>query len=149
MTAPIQRWALVPLRLVIGWGFIVHGYAKLARGADHFAEILTALGAPAPLVTAWAVIVIELVGGLALLAGAFVRPVSAVLAVVLLTALVMVHLPYGFSSVRLVEITSAGARFGPVGYETSLVYLVALAAIAASAPTPWSVDARRSGRPAR
>lgn len=146
MTAALQRWALVPLRLVLGWGFVAHGYAKLARGPAHFVAIVDALGTPAPAVAAWAVIVVELAGGLALLAGAFVRPVSVALAVVLMTALVLVHLPFGFSSVRLVEVTAAGARFGPVGYELSLVYLVALAALAASAPTPWSVDRARAGR---
>jgi putative oxidoreductase len=146
MTAAIQRWALVPLRLVLGWGFVAHGYAKLARGPDHFVAIVDALGAPAPAVAAWAVIIVELAGGLALLAGAFVRPVSLALAGVLLTALVLVHLPYGFSSVRLVEMTPAGARFGPVGYELSLVYLVGLAALAGSVPSPWSVDGARSRR---
>ena len=28
------RWALVPLRLVVGFGFAYHGYAKLERGPD-------------------------------------------------------------------------------------------------------------------
>jgi len=144
MTSAIQRWALVPLRLVLGWGFVMHGYAKLARGPDHFATIVHTLGAPAPLLVAWLVIVVELTGGIALIAGAFVRPISLALGVVLVTALLLVHLPYGFSSVRLVELTAAGARFGPVGYELALVYLVALAALAGSVPSPWSVDRARA-----
>jgi putative oxidoreductase len=33
---PIARWAPVPLRLIVGYGFIEHGFAKLARGLDAF-----------------------------------------------------------------------------------------------------------------
>jgi putative oxidoreductase len=40
--------ALVPLRLVVGFGFVAHGYAKLARGPESFAAILHVMGIPAP-----------------------------------------------------------------------------------------------------
>jgi putative oxidoreductase len=145
-----KRLPLVPLRVVIGVGFVMHGYAKLARGPEHFAAVVATLGLPAPTATAWLTIAIELGGGLAVLAGAFVRPVSVVLAGVLVTAIAGVHWRYGFSSVRLVELTHDGARFGPVGYELPLVYLAALAALALAEPTPGSVDdwrRRRRGAP--
>jgi len=29
-----ERWALVPLRLLIGFGFAAHDFAKLTRGVD-------------------------------------------------------------------------------------------------------------------
>ena len=32
--SPIARWAPVPLHLIVGYGFMEHGYAKLARGLD-------------------------------------------------------------------------------------------------------------------
>ena len=32
--SPIARWAPVPLRLIVGYGFMEHGFAKLARGPD-------------------------------------------------------------------------------------------------------------------
>ena len=35
-----QRFALLPSRLVIGFGFGAHGYAKVARGPEQFARIL-------------------------------------------------------------------------------------------------------------
>jgi len=44
----IARWAPVPLRLIVGYGFMEHGFAKLARGLDAFPAILQALGVPAP-----------------------------------------------------------------------------------------------------
>lgn len=140
------RWPLVPLRAVIGFGFIMHGHAKLVRGPEHFAAVVAALGLPAPTVTAWLTIAVELVGGVAVLAGAFLRPAAVVLAGVLVTAIVGVHWRYGFSSVRLVELGHDGARFGPVGYELALVYLAALAALAVSEPTAWSIDDRRRRR---
>jgi putative oxidoreductase len=39
-------------------------------------------------------------------------------------------LPYGFSSIKPREVTSAGPQFGPPGYETDLLYIAALAALA-------------------
>ena len=62
-----------------------------------------------------------------------------------MTAIARVHWQFGFSSVRSLELTDAGPRFGPVGYELALVYLAALAALALARPTPWSVDRWRSG----
>jgi putative oxidoreductase len=38
-----------------------------------------------------------------------------------------VHLPYGFSSIELNAVTSAGTQFGPPGYEVNLLYLACLA----------------------
>src|SRR5215469_6332795 len=72
-----QSWHPLPLRLVIGFGFVQHGYAKLSRGADGFIAILHAIGVPFADLLGWATIVVEIVGGLLILAGAFV-PVAAV-----------------------------------------------------------------------
>lgn len=133
-------WKLVPLRLVIGFGFVAHGYAKLARGPDAFAVILTSLGVPQPELMAWVTTLLELVGGLALMAGAFVLPLALPLAIVMLTALFSVHLPYGFSSIRLRAVTAAGAEFGPIGYELNLLYLAGLLTLAVGGSGKWSVD---------
>ncbi|HXG82487.1 MAG TPA: DoxX family protein [Pyrinomonadaceae bacterium] len=43
-----SAWALLPLRLIIGFGFMSHGYAKLSKGVDGFADILQTIGVPAP-----------------------------------------------------------------------------------------------------
>ena len=43
----IARWAPVPLRLIVGYGFMEHGFAKLGRGPEAFADILHAIGVPA------------------------------------------------------------------------------------------------------
>jgi putative oxidoreductase len=137
---PPARWAVLPLRLIVGYGFIAHGLAKLARGPHAFEAILQALGVPEPHVMAWSVILIEVLGGLAVILGAFVRFVSLPMAVVVLVAMFTVHLPYGFSSIKLVAVTSAGAQFGPPGYECNLLYLACLAAIVLGGPGPLAID---------
>jgi uncharacterized membrane protein YphA (DoxX/SURF4 family) len=68
----IARWAPIPLRLIVGFGFMEHGFAKLSKGPDAFADILHELAVPAPHFMAWVSIVTELFGGLAILLGAFV-----------------------------------------------------------------------------
>src|SRR5690242_4558214 len=120
------RLAALPLRLVVGYGFMAHGYAKLARGPEHFISILSALGVPAPAVMGWLTILIELLGGFALLIGAFVAFVSVPLAAILAVAALTVHLQYGFSSIKLQAVTTAGAQFGPPGFELNLLYLASL-----------------------
>lgn len=143
----LARWAIVPMRMLVGFGFMEHGFAKLSKGPDAFAGILQQMGVPLPHVAAWLTIGTELVGGLALLLGAFVVWASIPMALVLLVAMVTVHLPYGFSSVRLLSVSPSGAKFGPVGYELDLLYLTALITLALQGPSPFSIDNLRRQRP--
>jgi putative oxidoreductase len=137
---PLARWAPLPLRLIVGYGFMEHGFAKLARGADSFIAILHAIGVPEAYFMGWATIGIEIVGGLAILVGALVPIVSLPMAAVLMVAMFTVHLPYGFSSIKLLAVTSAGAQFGPPGYETDLLYLAAILALVLGGPGPFAID---------
>jgi len=136
----IARRAPIPLRLIVGFGFMEHGFAKLSKGPDAFATILHALAVPAPHFVAWFTILTELLGGLAILLGAFVSLVSLPMAALLLVAIFTVHLPYGFSSIKLIAITAAGAQFGPPGYECDLLYLACLAALVLGGPGPLAID---------
>ncbi len=95
---PMAHWVPIPLRLIVGYGFIQHGFAKLNKGPDAFAAILHMIGMPVAHFMAWLTIFTEMLGGLAVLFGAFVPLVSLPMAAVLLTAIFTVHLPYGFSS---------------------------------------------------
>ena len=72
--------------------------------------------------------------------GAFVTLASLPIAVVLLVAIFTVHLPYGFSSIKLNAVTAAGAQFGPPGYEVNLLYLAGLAALVLGGPGPLAID---------
>jgi 5-methylphenazine-1-carboxylate 1-monooxygenase len=134
------RWAPIPLRLIVGYGFMQHGFAKLARGPEAFATILHAIGVPGPHFTAWITVLTEILGGLAVTLGAFVTAASIPMAVILLVAIFTVHLPYGFSSIKLLAVTAAGAQFGQPGYETDVLYLACLAALVLGGAGPFAVD---------
>jgi putative oxidoreductase len=141
-----SEWGILPVRMMIGFGFAAHGYAKLSRGPEHFAIILHALGIPLPQLTAWVTSLIELTGGIGVMAGAFVVPLSLPLAIVMLTAMFGVHFQYGFSSIRLKAVTASGAEFGPVGYEINLLYIAGLASLALVGAGRLSVDRLLSAR---
>jgi putative oxidoreductase len=141
MTSHARYWA-IPLRVIVGYGFMAHGYAKLSRGAGQFAAVLHALGVPMPDLAAWLTIGIELAGGAAILAGALLPLVTVPLAAVLVVAVVTVHLPYGFSSIKLQAVSEMGPTFGPPGYETALLYLAALAALVMGGPGPFALGNR-------
>ncbi len=142
----VARWAPLFLRLIVGYGFLQHGVAKILKGPDAFASILQMIGVPAPHFMAWLTILTELIGGAAVLVGALVPLVSLPLAGVLLVAIFTVHLPYGFSSIKLMAVTASGARFGPVGYETNLLYLAALACLVLGGSGPFAIDGLRKQR---
>ena len=142
-------WAAIPLRLIVGFGFLQHGYAKLARGADHFVGIVHALHVPMPFMMAWATILVEVLGGAAVLAGFFIPLASVPMAIVLLVAIFTVHWPNGFSSIKLQTVTDAGAHFGQPGYETDLLYLAAIVALVIIGSGPLSLDRHLLHRPDR
>jgi putative oxidoreductase len=135
----INRWPLLPLRLIVGFGFMEHGLTKLAKGPDAFATILQAMGVPGPHFMAWSTVLVEILGGLAVMLGLFVTLASLSMAAVLSVAMFIVHLPYGFSSIKLEAITAAGPQFGPPGYEADLLYLACLAALVVGGPGPLAI----------
>jgi putative oxidoreductase len=139
----LARYVALPLRLMVGYGFLEHGMAKWSKGPDTFAAILHAIGVPAPHLMAWLTIGTEVLGGIAILFGAFVSLVSIPALILLAVAIVTVHLPYGFSSIKLVSVTAGRAQFGPSGYECDLLYIACIVALALSGPSPWSIDAYR------
>ena len=65
---------------------------------------------------------------------------SLPMAAVLLVAIFTVHLPYGFSSIKLINVTSGHAQLGPPGYETNLLYLACLAALVLGGSGPMAID---------
>src|SRR3984885_8617588 len=139
----LTKYAAVPLRLIVGYGFWEHGIAKWTKGPDAFAAILRAAHVPAPYVMAWLTILTEIFGGLAILLGAFVALVSVPTIALLGVAIITVHLPYGFSSIKLMKIVDGRAQFGPPGYECDLLYIACIVSLVLCGPTPWSVDAYR------
>ena len=136
----VARWAPIPLRLIVGYGFMEHGFAKLSKGPENFAAILHALSVPAAHFMAWLTILTELIGGLAVLLGAFLPLVSLPMAVLLFVAIFTVHLPYGFTSIKLMSVMAGHAQFGPPGYECNLLYLACLTALVFGGSGPLAID---------
>jgi putative oxidoreductase len=145
-SAFLVRWAPIPLRLIVGLGFMQHGYVKFTRGPEAFAAILQLMGVPAPHLMAWLTILIEVFGGLAVFLGALIPLVSIPMTGLLLVAIATVHLPYGFSSIKLVGVTNGRDQFGPPGYEVDLLYIACMAALAAEGSGPLSIAALLSKR---
>ena len=135
-----RQWVPLPLRLIIGYGFMAHGWAKLSRGPAGFAKLLEQVGAPLPEATAWLSTFIEVLGGLAILAGAFVAAVSVPLIVMMLVAIFTVHVRYGFSAINTIGLTADGPQFGPPGYEINLLYIAGLLALILGGAGPFSLD---------
>jgi putative oxidoreductase len=134
------QWVPLPLRLILGFGFMAHGWAKLSRGPSGFAKLLAQIGAPFPEATAWVSTFLELLGGLAIFVGAFVEVVSVPLIVMMLVAMFTVHLKYGFSSVNTIGLTEDGPQFGPPGYEVNLLYIAGLVSLILGGAGTLSVD---------
>ena len=135
LTAPLF------LRLAVGFGFVAHGWAKLVRGPEHFAELLKVLHVPFPHLMAWLSVGTELLGGLALLAGLLVSLVSIPLIGTMLVAQFTIHIHYGYSSVKTIGLTAQGPIFGPPGYELNTIYIAGLLVLIILGAGRYSLDA--------
>jgi len=141
-----QRWVPIPIRLILGVGFMAHGWAKWNRGPALFAELLKQAHVPMPLANAWLVTLLEIFGGLALLIGAFVTIVSVPLILSMLGAMFTVNIKYGFSAVNTIGLTHEGPKLGPPGYEINLLYSACLVVLILGGAGPLSIDALRTRR---
>src|SRR5262245_61703350 len=145
--AKCAPYAAIPVRMIVGYGFLAHGFAKWHSTPEAFAATLHALGVPAPHLVAWFTIATELLSGIAILIGGFVSLVSIPSIILLAVAIVTVHLPYGFSSIKLLGVSNGRAQFGPPGYECDLLYIASIVVLLLSGSTPCSVDNYRSRAP--
>ena len=136
----LVQWSYLPLRLVMGTGFMVHGWAKWSRGPATFGKLLHFLGVPLPELTAWIVTLLELVGGFALIIGAFVSIVSVPLIISMLVAMFTVNIRFGFSAIKTIGLNESGPMFGPPGYEINLLYVAGLLLLMVAGAGPLSVD---------
>jgi putative oxidoreductase len=145
-----KPWAVLSLRLVVGYGFLAHGLAKLTRGPANFGKLLHLIGVPLPTTTAWVVTLLEIFGGLAILLGVAIAIAAVPLIASMLVAMFTLHVHYGFSAVNTVGLTPTGPLFGPPGYEINLLYVAALLVLVATGPGVLSLESllRREASPA-
>lgn len=120
--------ALLLIRIVLGAIFIAHGMQKVfVYGMGGVGSAFAELGIPAATLLGPAVSVVELVGGGAILAGAFTRLAGAGIAATMLGAMYFAHLPAGF--------------FAPDGIEFTLMLFAGASALVVMGAGTWSVDA--------
>jgi putative oxidoreductase len=130
----MKDWGLAVLRIVIGFAFLMHGWQKLFEmGLGGVTQMFGMMGAPLPELTGPLISVLELVGGAALLVGLGTRWAAAVLAIDMLSAILIAHLPFGF--------------FAPMGFELPLLLLGGAVALVLAGPGAFALD-RRMSRPA-
>jgi len=141
-----KKYAPIPLRLVLGIGFVYHGFPKIfsSQGNESFQGMLASIGVPAPGFMSYAVGALEFFGGLALIVGALVGLLGLLLIVNMLVAMFTVHLPSGFNFMNITGMGEAGPQFGLPGYEVNLLYIAGLAALALWGAGPLSVEAMRT-----
>jgi putative oxidoreductase len=125
--ARFAKWGMLPLRIVVGLVFLMHGAQKLfIFGSGGTADIMGKLGLPLPLLSATVVIAVELLGGLAILLGVFARLAGALLAFEMVIAILVARVHGGF--------------FAPYGYEFELTLLGACLTFAFNGPGRMSLE---------
>jgi putative oxidoreductase len=123
----VAQWGMVPLRIVIGLAFLMHGGMKLfSFGIGGTAGFLGKMGVPIPGVSAVVLIVVELLGGLAILIGFYARWAAAALAFDMLVAILVAKLHGGY--------------FAPNGFELELDLLGACLTILVAGSGGMSVQ---------
>src|SRR5246127_59720 len=116
-------------RIVVGVMFVTHVSGKLTAGpAAVAANVMSKNGLEPAILWAYVIIFLESVGGACLIVGLFTRFFAAALAIEMLVALLVVHLPKGYMA-------SGG------GYEYVLLIGAACFLIAIRGGGPYSVDA--------
>jgi putative oxidoreductase len=131
LTTRFRDLAPVPLRVVMGAAFVLHGYPKitnLAATAQSFSQRGFVPGEFwAPLVA-----IVEFVGGACLIVGLFTRYWSAALAIQMVVTTLRVKLPRGTAFV------ATGGQ--GVGYELDLIFLAVALALVVLGAGPLSLD---------
>ena len=122
------------MRVGLGIVFLMHGWQKLFQmGIPGVSGFFGMIGVPVPELAAIVVSVLELAGGLAVLLGLFTRWVAIPLAIDMLVAALLVHLPGGF--------------FAPDGVEMVLLPLAGSVTLALAGSGAFALDGLLMRRP--
>lgn len=118
-----KNWSVFPIRLGVGIIFLVHGIGRfgvgpLSTNMADFAGFLGMVGIPLPSVFAWIVTLTETIGGIMILVGLFTELVALALTINMLVAIIMVHMPNGFS------VQNGGIEFALILFLSSISLLL-------------------------
>lgn len=120
------QWVVV-LRVVLGLYMVAHGAMRAYVGTvDDFGGFLGSKGFPAGVAIAWGITLFEMLGGLTLAAGRFVRPIATVFALEHVMGIILVHAPRGWFTV--------GHQAGGAEYSVLLLLCFLLVASTDAAP---------------
>jgi putative oxidoreductase len=122
-----QRWGITLLRGIVGAVFLAHGLQKIAvMGMPAVAAFMEQVGIPLPMASAILVTAVETACGVALMLGLLTRWAAIPLAINMLVAMTVVHLPAGF--------------FLPNGIEYTLTLLAGCIALSLLGPGAFALD---------
>jgi len=112
--------SVLVIRVVVAAMFIIHGVARIMNNAvTPFGPFLESQGLPYGIVWAWAVTVIEIVGGTLLALGRYTAPLAAYFIIQTALGIWMVHWKAGWFVVGL----------GRNGMEYSVLLIACLVAV--------------------
>ena len=130
----LQSTTVLVGRILLGLLFVLSGFAKIS-GFDGTAGYIASKGLPLPQLVAALTIVVELGGGLALMAGLYTRQVVVVLAGFTLLAGIIFH--------NFWAVPQAEQMMQQINFMKNLAIAGGMLVLAAFGPGRLSVDARR------
>ncbi|HEU4483812.1 MAG TPA: DoxX family protein [Nitrososphaeraceae archaeon] len=120
-TKTVYNFAPLPLRIISGIGFMMHGLPKLLD-ISNTQNSFTNMGLPPEL--AIVIGLLEFIGGLAILLGVLTRIAAGLLAINMIGAILLVKLSKGFID----------------GYELDLLYLAIMISLMLTGPGNVSIE---------
>lgn len=118
--------ALFSIRLASALAFLFHGSAILFGAFGGVGPRVFSAFLHAPVVVGYLVGIAQLLGGIAILTGIFIRLGAACIIIVMLGAILLVHLPHGFD-------------IGKNGMEYALTQLLIAVALFLTGAGRWSL----------
>lgn len=139
--------AIVIIRLLVGWVFLVEGLLKFVMAADLGSGRFASIGIPAPYIMAPFVGVIEIIGGALLIIGMFTRIAALILliniSVAILSTKIPIWLGHGYWRFTLPQLKHYGFLSMLHEARTDISMVLGLLFLLLMGAGKWSVDALR------
>jgi putative oxidoreductase len=124
-------YAPLVVRVLVSVIMVAHGWQKLQAGPEGFGQALAGLGVPLPVLMAYLVTFVEVIGGVLLIVGLLSRLAALLLTIDLVVAVLLVKVNIGLLS---------PADGSGVGYELDLALIAGLLVVVLAGPGRLSVD---------